>query len=341
MLSHAPNCIFAHSSKVFSSDAHSDLIFCMAKDLNVDDNRPSRNPRLLVSSDFFVDDVRTVDYGGGTKGDIFGMMVTSKFLVIVALTGDHDSSHRAALYVTVDSENWTKAQFPHNTEGLDYPFTLLGSGNRSLIADLQSHKSQRLGTLFTSNANGTDFVETLRDTHRSDTNYIEFLELAGIQGGSMINYVDNAWEIDDGGWRAKPELKTLITYDDGSTWNLLAAPALDMDNNPYECHGGLETCSLHLHFFSGSHTFTEAPPTPPGFIIAVGSVSKRLLDYEESDMYLSRDAGATWKQVRRGAHKYAFGDQGNIIVLVDDEKPTDHLWYSIDSGESWYVLFVT
>ena len=71
--------------------------------------------------------------------------------------------------------------------------------------------------------------------------------------------------------------------------------------------------------------------------MAVGSVSKKLLDYEESDTYLSRDAGATWVQVRRGAHKHAFADQGNIMVLVDDEKSTDHVRYSTDSGETWYV----
>jgi hypothetical protein len=159
----------------------------------------------------------------------------------------------------------------------------------------------------------------------------------------MLNYVHNAREIDTGGRNAKPELKTLITYDDGTSWNSLTAPARDMHNNTYECHSAAnntETCSLHLHVFS-ERTSLETPLRPPGFIMAVGSVSKTLLDYEESDMYLSRDAGVSWKQVRRGAHKYAFGDQGNIIVLVDDEKPTDHLRYSIDSGESWYVLYFT
>ena len=314
----------------------------MAKDLHVDDTGPSR---LLASSDFFVDDRRTVDYGAGTKGDVIGMTVMSKFFAIAAQPSDHDWSQGLALYVTFDSDNWTKAQFPHNADGiLDSAFTLLGSGNRSLFVDLQLHNSRRLGTLFTSNTNGTDFVEILKDTQRSEKGFIGFLDLAGVQGGSIRNYVHNAREIDNGGWNAIQELKTLITYNDGASWNSLAAPARDMHNNTYECRGAAnntETCSLHLHFFSGGYDFIDTPPTPPGFIMAVGSVSKTLLDYEQSDTYLSRDAGITWKQVQLGAHKHAFGDQGTIIVLVDDEKPTDHLRYSIDSGESWYVLSLT
>ena len=40
---------------------------------------------------------------------------------------------------------------------------------------------------------------------------------------------------------------------------------------------------------------------------------------------MSRDGGKTWKEIRRGASLYEFGDQGTIIVVVDNKGPTDHV----------------
>ncbi|KIM19770.1 hypothetical protein M408DRAFT_178610, partial [Serendipita vermifera MAFF 305830] len=99
-------------------------------------------------------------------------------------------------------------------------------------------------------------------------------------------------------------------------------------------HNGTQACALHLHLNPEAHN----PPTPPGFILGVGSVSKTLLPYEECDTYLSRDTGNSWVQVQHGVHKHAFGDSGNIMVLVNDEEPTDHVRYSTDAGVSWQKL---
>lgn len=69
--------------------------------------------------------------------------------------------------------------------------------------------------------------------------------------------------------------------------------------------------------------------------MAVGSVGLNLLPYEDCDTFLSTDAGLTWKMIRGGAHKYEFGDQGSVLVLVDDEDTTDHVLYSYDGGATW------
>lgn len=39
--------------------------------------------------------------------------------------------------------------------------------------------------------------------------------------------------------------------------------------------------------------------------------------------------------VAKGAHKYEFGDQGSILVVVDDEQVTSKIRYSLDLGKSW------
>lgn len=37
------------------------------------------------------------------------------------------------------------------------------------------------------------------------------------------------------------------------------------------------------------------------------------------------------------ASKYEFGDQGSILVAVNDEEPTDFVSYSRNAGKTWLV----
>jgi len=69
--------------------------------------------------------------------------------------------------------------------------------------------------------------------------------------------------------------------------------------------------------------------------MAVGNVGEKLLPYKKSDTFLSRDAGFTWEEVAKDAHMWEFGDSGSIIVMVNDEEPTDHLLYTTDEGLHW------
>jgi hypothetical protein len=71
--------------------------------------------------------------------------------------------------------------------------------------------------------------------------------------------------------------------------------------------------------------------------MGVGSIGPVLRSYVESDTFLSTDAGVTWTMVLPEAHKYEFGDQGGIIVAVNDEETVDFVRYSTDLGKTWYV----
>ena len=71
--------------------------------------------------------------------------------------------------------------------------------------------------------------------------------------------------------------------------------------------------------------------------MGVGSIGKQLAPYEDCDTFLSTDSGLTWKMVQEGAHKYEFGDQGSLLVAVDDEVIVDFVRYSTDFGANWYV----
>jgi len=69
--------------------------------------------------------------------------------------------------------------------------------------------------------------------------------------------------------------------------------------------------------------------------MAVGNVGERLAPYKESDTFLSRDAGFTWQEVHKDAHLWEFGDSGSIVVMANDEEPTDHILFSTDEGLTW------
>jgi len=69
--------------------------------------------------------------------------------------------------------------------------------------------------------------------------------------------------------------------------------------------------------------------------MAVGNVGETLASYQESDTFLSRDAGFTWEEVHKDAHLWEFGDSGSILIMTNDEEPTDHVLFSTNEGLNW------
>jgi hypothetical protein len=80
---------------------------------------------------------------------------------------------------------------------------------------------------------------------------------------------------------------------------------------------------------------TFSSPSVVGLIMAVGNVGEKLAPYVESDTFLSRDAGFTWEEVHKDAHLWEFGDSGSILVMANDEEPTDHVLFTTDEGLNW------
>ncbi|KAG8983213.1 vacuolar protein sorting/targeting protein PEP1, partial [Tulasnella sp. 427] len=215
-------------------------------------------------------------------------------------------------------------------------YTIVESTTHSLAIDVLLHSSAAVGTLFISNSNGTYFVETLKDTNRNSDGYVDFEDLYGIEGIGIANVVANAEEVEGRGVQKK--LQSVITFDDGSSWQPLKAPETDVDGKPFLC-SGKKDCTLHLYSVTQPHNFGRIFSSPsPGFVMGVGSVGDHLLRYEDCDTFLSTDAGLTWKMVHRNAHIFEFGDQGSILVIIDNEEFTSHLRYSWDDGKTWHAV---
>lgn len=123
--------------------------------------------------------------------------------------------------------------------------------------------------------------------------------------------------------------------------NLMIAHRRYAINEPskliYLMQTDFQSCSLQIHGYTERYDSraTYSSPSVPGLMMVVGSVSETLKPYTESDTFLSRDAGFTWEEVHKDAHLWEFGDSGSIIVIANDEEPTDRVLYTIDEGRTW------
>ncbi|KAJ6542795.1 Oligoxyloglucan reducing end-specific cellobiohydrolase [Mycena capillaripes] len=326
ILENTIKCQFAHSTQDFKPDAHPDLVYCIQA---VAGGRFDSGTALLYSStDFFENEKKVEELcaGKNAKGfitsnafDVFA--ATPKFAVFAL-----EVAGETVLCVTKDARTWSKAEIP--VQFRRNQFSLVPAGH-ALGIDVYTSPQYGIGTLFVSDANGTWFVESLKDTNWNKARWLDRVGMidseavAGVPGVAIVDVVANAVEVVGRG--AEKQLQTLITYDDGRSWAPIAA-------GDGLCDGPTEDiCSLHLYPRPVSKTLSGSP----GVIVGVGSPGPVHLPYKESETFLSTDAGSTWTTLSEGPLIYEFGDAGSILVMINSEHPVSELQYSLDLGNSW------
>lgn len=367
LLDHTSKCIWAHSTKKFVSTAPDPLVFCIAYDTIASSAASSssigttlksafgdwlaqaksvRDSRLYSSNDFFVKDKKVVDLGVGTRDSrgLVGMGAVQKYIVaavkptnIFAEPGQSgDGSDEMLLFVTEDGSTWSRAKFPHGSGLKENAYTIVESTPHSIVVDVLTDPMASSGTLFTSNSNGTYFVKSLDHTNRNVMGIVDYEKIVALEGIAVANVISNIEEVE--GNIEEKKVQTKMTFDDAGTWDLLRAPETDHNGKKITtCDvSDVQACSLHLHSVTQPHNFGRVfSSKAPGFLMGVGSIGPFLKDYEDCDTFLSVDGGLNWKMVDDGAHKYEFGDQGGILVMIDDEEATDEIKYSFDFGKTW------
>ncbi|XP_023026610.2 sortilin-related receptor [Leptinotarsa decemlineata] len=175
-------------------------------------------------------------------------------------------------------------------------------------------------------------------THVSEEAFVDIYKVEGITGiyiaSKLIYQPENN--------SLKPQhLGSLITFDYGSTWRLIPAPATDILGQSTGCVLS-RNCSLHLsqkfnQIFPDTRTISIlSSKSAPGIIMATGVLGKSLKGHY--GVYISLDAGLTWHQTLHDLNLFNMGDHGGILAAVEyfkSKEATRNIKYSIDEGEQW------
>lgn len=136
-------------------------------------------------------------------------------------------------------------------------------------------------------------------------------------------------------------LGSVITFNHGATWRPIQAPVNDFEGQPLDCEVH-RNCSLHLsqkfsQFYPESRSLSIlSSKSAPGVILAMGVIGKNLKGHY--GVYISVDAGLTWRQTLREMYFFNMGDHGGILSAVKyhrNKGETRHIEYSIDEGQTW------
>ncbi|WQF78177.1 Putative WD40/YVTN repeat-like-containing domain superfamily, sortilin [Colletotrichum destructivum] len=325
-------CWWAKSSVLFTTgkeDLDKQRILCIVRD----NFSPFKEDNRLLASDNFFEKIDNkiqefepdMDTNRGVQG-IVNLAVVKKYLMVATSSFNTDEM---ALFVTDDTIKWHRAMFPtdHGHKVNQEAYTVLESTNYSIQIDVMNTRpSNPTGVMFTSNSNGTYFTENLEHTNRNTKGHVDFEKITGVQGIFMVNTVKNWKEVEkDSNKNSEPvqkEIVSKITFDDGRNFHDLKAG----DDQ------------LHLHSVTDLDNVGRVFTSPaPGLVLGIGNKGGSLGKFGDGDVYVSDDAGVTWKKALDGPHKYEFGDQGSILVAVKDSNKEDvgEIRYSLDHGESW------
>lgn len=289
--------------------------------------------QLLSSDTFFAKEDKIYD-------NILDFATMNEFIIVAQKT---DDGHDLAVDASIDGTTFAPARFPRNFQVKhQQAYTVMDSSTHAVFLHVTVNPSQdhEYGTIIKSNSNGTNYVKVMDNVNRDTPGYVDFEKMPGLEGVAMINVVGNVEQVQTG---EKKKLKSMISHNDGSDWSLLPPPKKDADGKDYKCvstdQKATEDCSLHVHSYTErrdkSNTFGS--PTAVGLMMAVGNVGSQLerKDGENTDTFITSDAGITWKSVKKGSFMWEYGDQGSIIVIVAEDTPTRSVFYSLDEGDSW------
>ena len=285
--------------------------------------------QLKWSDTWFADDHKEFD-------DIVDFATMSEFIVVAARK--EDDRDALTCHTSVDGKTFANAQFPPKFEvPAQKAYTVLDSSTHAVFLHVTVNNldESEYGSIIKSNSNGTSYVMSLNGVNRNRLGYVDFEKMLGLEGVILVNQVANIEEADAG--KAK-KLKTMITHNDGAQWETLKAPLKDAEGHDFGCDvTDARKCSLHLHSYTERKDprDTFSSPSAIGMMMGVGNVGEYLGRKSEGDTFISGDGGVEWRSVKKGNYMWEFGDQGSIIVIVEEDVATRSVFYTLDEGQTW------
>ncbi|KAG9268232.1 VPS10 domain-containing receptor SorCS3-like [Astyanax mexicanus] len=206
---------------------------------------------------------------------------------------------------------------------------IISTDDGQVLAAVQEWNENDTYSLYISDSPGVYFTRSLPNLRTSrgaaGNLIVDVYKVAGVAGMLIANKKEDN------------RMKTYISYNKGQTWSLLPAPAKDASGQDISC--SLPSCSLHLHLQMSENPYTPdtilTKHTAPGLIVARGNVGVEL-SLTQSAMFISSDAGNTWRQIFEEEHSVWFLDNGGALMAITQASvPTQHLWISMDEGRHW------
>ncbi|KAM4598998.1 VPS10 domain-containing receptor SorCS1-like [Fundulus diaphanus] len=265
----------------------------------------------------------------GNKGKPFPGFIIPNSLVVqdeyvfiqVSVSG------QAVHYVSYKRNAFYPMKLPKYT--LPKDLQIISTDEKQVVAAIQDWNQNDSYNLYMSDYRGLFFTLMLEDVVSTggpeDNVMIDLYEVAGIKGVFLSNKV------------VENQVKTYITYNKGRDWRLLQAPTTDLQGNKVYCEQPY--CSLHLHLHVSENPYASgnivSKDTAPGVIIASGVVGPELSSVNVS-IFITTDAGNTWREVFQEEYSVFFLNQGGSLVAIRHTPlPIRHIWLSFDEGRNW------
>ncbi|XP_026165515.1 VPS10 domain-containing receptor SorCS1-like [Mastacembelus armatus] len=230
-------------------------------------------------------------------------------------------------YVSYKRNTFYPMKLPKYT--LPKDLQIISTDDNQVVAAIQDWHQNDSYNLYMSESRGLFFTLMLENVVSSGgpegNIMIDLYEVAGIKGVFLSNKV------------VENQVKTYITYNKGRDWRLLQAPTTDLQGNKVYCEQPY--CSLHLHLHVAENPYTSgnivSKDSAPGIIIASGVVGPELTSTNVS-IFITSDAGNTWKEVFQEEYSVFFLNQGGSLVAIRHTPlPIRHIWLSFDEGRNW------
>ncbi|KAJ3362915.1 vacuolar protein sorting/targeting protein PEP1, partial [Kappamyces sp. JEL0680] len=216
------------------------------------------------------------------------------------------------LKTSIDGQSFKRASFPP-VSFQRLGFTVLESHSEGVYLDLLQNMvlGSEYGMLFKSSENGESFSKSLSFTNRGSNGKVDFAKLPGIAGIAIANVVTNIGTVGAG---SKKIVQSRISFNDGATWGALNAPERDSYNNTL-CSD--KSCKLHLHLQATDAAYRGmispfGTKNSAGLMLAVGNAGDSLRPYDSGDVFLTRDGGRSWQEIKKEAHMWAIADSGGL-----------------------------
>ncbi|XP_049577470.1 VPS10 domain-containing receptor SorCS1 isoform X2 [Syngnathus scovelli] len=230
-------------------------------------------------------------------------------------------------YVSAKRDVFTPMKLPKYT--LPKDLHVISTDENRVVAAVQEWNQNETYNLYVSDTSGVYYTLALENVVSSmgleGNVMVDLYEVAGIKGMFLANK------------RTDKKVKTYITYNRGRDWRLLQAPNKDLRGNSIHCMPPY--CSLHLHLHVSANPYTSGSiasrESAPGIIVASGSSGSELTTSNVS-VYITSDAGNTWRQIFNEEYAVLYLDQGGALVAIRHTPlPIRHLWLSFDEGRQW------